>query len=207
MNNNISDAHQVAYQNIVEQKFPGLVKLLETHIDFEKWGFRQTFYGIAQEFAPSVIYDSQGCRVRFVWQIADHQDGPTLDIRYGRLHAPNHQRFMVWNGIDCHCWHHLLDNVLSFLDGLSPQEAVEKNREMAYINQFAQQNKGNQWPHIEWTVRLHSSIWEHYEHHLFDLFDFRYPDLWEKYTQFNREYYRLKPRAYNPSAPLPESIC
>jgi hypothetical protein len=208
MNNTISDAHQVAYQKIVEQEFPGLVKLLETRIDFKKWGFRQTFYGIAQEFAPSVIYDSQSCRVRFVWQIADHLDGPTLNIMYGRLHAPNHQRFMFWNGSYCHCWHnHLVDNVLSFLDGFSPQEAVEKNFEVSYFNQFAQQNKGHQWSHIEWTIRLHSSIWEHYGDRLFDLFDLHRPDLWEQYMFFVAEFYRLKPPAHNPSAPPPESIC
>jgi hypothetical protein len=113
--NNITSA---PYQKIVEREFPGLVKLLETHINFEKWGFRQTFYGVSQEFAPSLIYDSQRCRVRFIWQIADHRDGPTLAIRYGRLHAPNHQRFMSWNESYCHCWHILLENVLNVSSGV-----------------------------------------------------------------------------------------
>ena len=123
MNNTIS----AAYQKIVEQELPGLVKLLETRMNFEKWGFTQSFYGAAQEFNPSVIYDSRSCRVRFVWLSADLRDGPdsaTLDITYGRLHASNQQRFMIWNGSKCLCWHNL-DNTFWFLDGLSPQEAVK----------------------------------------------------------------------------------
>lgn len=196
------------YQKIVENEFPEFIKLLERCMSFDRWGFKQTFYGTAQEFAPSVIYDSQSCRVRFLWLTADPRDGyTTLDIKYGRLHASNHQRFMLWNSKKCHCWHNI-DLALSFLEGFSPQEAVEKSREISsFVDQFAQINKEHSWSEIEWSARFHSAIWDHYGTRLFDLFDVRHSDSWEQYTNFINEFYRLKPRAFNPSAPPPENIC
>jgi hypothetical protein len=196
------------YQKIVDNEFPEFIKLLERCMNFDRWGFKQTFYGVAEEFAPSVIYDSESCRVRFMWIPADPRDGyTTLGIKYGRLHASNHHRFISWKGKQCHCWHKK-DSVLSFLDGLSPEEAVDRRREISpFVDQFAQSNKGHSWSQVEWTARLHSAVWEHYGSQLFELFDLHRPDLWEQYTLFVEEFYRLKPRAFNPSAPPPENIC
>ncbi len=199
-----------SYKKLADQKLPGLIQILESCIQFEKWGFKQSFYGVAEEFTPSVIYDSDKCRVRFSWIPADMRDGPdsaTLDIRYGRLHASNQKRFMIWNGMNCHCWHALHDT-FGFLDGLSPQEAVEKSRNVSqFVGQFAQQNKEHDWSHIEWGARLHSAIWDNYDDRLFDLFDLRHPDLWEQYKKFLTEFYQLKTFHPNPSAPPRENIC
>lgn len=199
-----------AYKKLAEEKLSELVQLLETCMNFEKWGFTQSFYGLAEEFVPSVIYNSDKCRIRFGWIPADMRDGPdsaTLYIRYGRLHASNQKRFMIWNGINCHCWHALHDT-FGFLDGLSPQEAVDKSRDVSrFVDEFARLNKGHGWSNIEWSARLHSATWENYGNRLFDLFDLRRPDLWEQYRQFLVEFYGLKPFHHDPSAPLRENVC
>jgi hypothetical protein len=199
-----------SYQQLVaEQKLPGIVQILESCMNFEKWGFKQSFYGVAQGFAPSVIYDSKSCRVRFEWQLGEPRDGyDILRIRYGRLHAPDHQRFILCHGVLSHCWH---DSYLAlhFLDGLSPDKAVERRNKWPYIiDQFIQTNKGKTWSNIEWTVRAHASVWEHYGDRLFSLFDLRYPDKWQTYTYFIKEFHRLNPvRVNDPSEPSPELIC
>ncbi len=196
------------YEDIVKNEFPGFVQMLERCMNFERWGFKQTFYGLAPEFVPSVIYDSESCRVRFLWYRADPRDGyPTLDIKYGRLHASNHKRFITWNGQWCYCWHDI-KMVLNFLDGLHPHEAVKmQNKWPRVIDQFIQSNKGRTWSEIEWTARTHAAVWEHYENRLFDLFDLRHSDLWEQFARFIKEFYRLDPGVLNPSAPWPEKIC
>jgi len=204
MNDEVRDA----YQKIIEKEFPNFVQILETCVDFRKWGFKQTFYGIAEEFAPSIIYDSASCRVRFEWNRGEPKDGYNiLRIRYGRLHAPDDRRFIIWNGRLSHCWHQL-NLALNFLDGLSPNEAVERQNKWPYvIDQFIQANKGRTWSEMEWTARAHATVWEHYGHSLFHLFDLHYPDTWEQFAYFVKEFYRLNPGAHDPNEPFPELVC
>ncbi len=205
MNVGTSNAHK----QFVDRDLSYLVQILGSCMQFEKWGFKQSFYGVAEEFTPSVIYDSDKCRVKFsfiVDSFIDH-DVERLEIRYGRLHASNQKRFMIWNGINCHCWHSL-HNTLKFLDGLSPQEAVKKSRDFPqFIRQFAQQTKGYGYSDVIWVARLHSAVWENYGDQLFDLFDLRHPDLWEQYKQFLTEFYQFKAPHPNPYAPPRENIC
>jgi len=201
-----------SYKKLADEKLPELVQILESHVPFEKWGFKQSFYGVAEEFCPSVIYNSSKCRVRFVWLPADMRDGPdsaTLNILYGRLHGSNHQRFRMWKGRKCHCWHNLyLDRIYHFLDGLAPQEAVNKTYELPlFIRQFNQLNKDTGWSNFEWAIRQTSMIWVYYGNRLFDLFDLHRPDLWDQYTLFIKEFYQLSPSVFNPSAPPREAIC
>jgi hypothetical protein len=41
-------------------------------------------------------------------------------------------------------------------------------------------------------TETHAMIWEHYGQRLFELFDLRRPDLWEKYSSFVIQVYDLK---------------
>ncbi len=103
----MNDGINSSYKKIVEQEFPGFVQTLESCMSFGKRGFRQTFYVMAPEFAPSLIYDSDSCRVRFIWLRGDIRDGgyPTMSVRYGRLHASDNHRFILWNEQLSHCSH------------------------------------------------------------------------------------------------------
>ena len=79
-------------------------KLLNENLDFERWGFRQS-YILPKKF-PLIIYDSQWCRVKFSFDHGDrYDDRAHLSVYYGRLHAPSDDSFMVWNDEKCWCWH------------------------------------------------------------------------------------------------------
>src|SRR5258706_3149015 len=205
----MNDGINSSYKKIVEQEFPGFVQTLESCMSFGKRGFRQTFYVMAPEFAPSLIYDSDSCRVRFIWLRGDIRDGgyPTMSVRYGRLHALDNHRFILWNEQLSHCWHRI-DLALNFLDGMTPQEAVEKRNEWPTVmDQFIQANKGHNWSHIEWTARTHAAVWEYYGNRLFGLFDLRYLDLFDQYMLFIKQFYKLNPGPIDPSQPWSERIC
>jgi hypothetical protein len=191
-----------------EVNFPEFIQMLKGCMNFDRWGFKQTFYGTTTDFSPSVIYSSEKCRVMFLWHKGDVRDGyATITIRYARLHATVNHKFMLWNGQKFHCWHYV-DLALSFLDDLSPHEAVEKQSKWPNVmQQFIELNKKQNFSQVEWKARMHAFVWEHYGNRLFDLFDLRRPDLWEQYKLFVREYYRLDPGVFNPNSPPPENIC
>ena len=119
---------QDRFEEIERNRFPQFFQMLERNLDLKRWGFQQTFSGIAGHFCPSVIYDSDVCRVRFLWYESDPLGTPTVLVRYGRLHAPIDHRYMTWNGQKCYCWHNPR-MAFHFLDGLSPQEAVNNRYE------------------------------------------------------------------------------
>lgn len=122
-------------------------------------------------------------------------------IYYGRLHAPNEDTRMLWNGEECYCWHEL-DNVLHFLDGRTPAETVQLRyahpiTDLFYEEELSQKYKTQP----EWLAQMHVAIWQHYGQRLFDLFDLRQSDLWKQYQQFLKEVYDIagrKPR-FGPS--------
>ena len=162
-------------------------------MNFSRWGFQRAFLGIAEQFTPSVIYDSDRCRVRFHWSEPDVRDVPTIYIRYGRLHAPTDQRYILWNGQQCYCWHDPR-MAFQFLDGSSPQDAVNNRfkwpRNLERIHQSIT-GKGLSQP--ERQLRMHSASWDYYGERLFSLYDFHHPELWDKYSQFMKKCYEIKP--------------
>jgi len=194
------------YREVVERELPAFIQILESCLDFDKWGFKRSFYGLAPELSPCVIYDSDSCRVKFCWAPGDMRDESYMHVWYGRLHASDDELFILWNGYPSHCWH-AINKILNFLDGLSPQEAVEKrNKRPVVMEQFIQANKGDNWSEVEWTARLHAAVWEHYGNRLFDLLDLHHSELWDQYTSFTRNFYELNP-GVNLNEPLPERIC
>ena len=187
----------------VHPRLQSLTELVERFLPFQQWGFTQNarFFGqsenrmvIHEKWAiPIVIYDSDYCRVKFLFDQED-RDFP-LRVHYGRLHAPDDEWLMKWNGEDCYCWHDIY-TALKFLDGNTPREALEKShirpeglKEFRYVKR---QDIDNQ---PEWDARIHAKFWGYYGNRLFELFDLRHPELWEQYTQFIKEYYNLQFRS------------
>jgi len=124
-----------------------------------------------------VIYDSEWCRVQFSLSGGDMPGTYELPVRYGRLHAPDNEAVLIWNGEKCLCWHNVND-ALRFLDGLSPQEAVDQLHKQPppVVEQFRQSELGKKlhYAHLpEWIIREEAAIWEFYGQRLFDLFDLR----------------------------------
>jgi len=199
----------------VKNEFLGLVQMLEQAIDFKRWGFQQIFLGISEKFPPSVIYDSEWCRVRFIYFEPDPRDQyKKITSMYGRLHAPVNENVIIWNREKCYCWHSI-ELALNFLEGLSPKDLTGKSETPRIMEKFYQPGIQNilGLDHIatsdvqpEVMARMHASIWDHYGQELFNLIDLRHPELWEQYRFFIKEYYRLNPRIIKVSPPR-DSIC
>lgn len=173
--------------------FPLLVQAITDHLDFKKWGFDMRVFPSRTlgDFSSAIIFQSESCKVRY-WTFRDRPyEQPEIYFTYGRLHAPNEKHIMIWNGRECHCWHnHLfLYIVLGFLDGLSPQEVAKK--EFPYypelISKFNKEALGG-WSQHERHARFQNTIWNHYGKQLFDIFDTRMPDLWNKFIDFYQEF-------------------
>jgi hypothetical protein len=181
-------------------------QVAESFLKLESWGFKESYRSAKP---GKLIYDSEWCRINLVWGGWDPLGGNSISIHYGRLHAPNEEATIIWDGEECHCWHRF-ELALHFLDGRTPENASK----MIYTHPLIQQYKSSELGQSlagkrrqpEWLAREHATIWQHYGKRLFELFDLRRPDLWEKYRQFLKEVYDIKGRSAHIEPPL-DRIC
>ena len=174
-----------------------LIELIEENLEIKRWNFRVTFTKFIKPRNIKIIYDSKWCRIKFMFSRMHFPETDEIMIEYGRLHAPNEEAFMIWQGEVCRCWHSILDP-LRFLDGLTPEEAYEQakiDKELpSAVKNFRLSQRGEEllkeYPPKS-VIVLHSTLWKTYEKKLFELFDMRHPGLWEEYRRFLKEYYRL----------------
>jgi hypothetical protein len=174
-----------------------LIQLIEENLEIKRWDFRLTFTKFIKPNNIRVIYDSEWCRVKFMFSRMHFPETDELLIDYGRLHAPNEESFIVWNDERCRCWHNVLDP-LRFLDSLTAitaykQAMVDKQLPLV-VRDFRKSKLGkkllNEYPPKS-AIVLQDTLWKYYGERLFELFDLRQPDLWEEYRQFLKEYYSL----------------
>ena len=166
-----------------------LTQLVERLMPLQTWGFKQSALFFTKSNYPVAIYDSEQCRVRFL--LDQDRSGNSMFVSYGRLHALNDDEIMNWNGNECYCWHRI-NMALRFLDGISLSQVVEKQyKRPQIIEEFelSELAKGTK-DEAERTLFMHASIWEHYGNHLFDLYDLRQPELWERFTQFSDKFHK-----------------
>jgi len=198
-----------------KKKYKELTRLLERIFNFKRWGFRQSYSFISPKYLPYVIYDSECCRIKFSLGTGDIPGAYEMSISYGRLHAPDSEAVIIWKGEKCHCWHNVF-HALDFLDGLSPQEAVDRLRiQKQWPKPVEEFSQSEFWKKLlvdrlpERSARLHAAIWEYYGQRLFDLFDLRRPELWEEYSLFISGYYKILNRKPMPGNPFPseDKIC
>lgn len=197
------------YEEMVNKKFPEVIRTLEQYLNFKRWGFQMTFYGVSTKFPPSVIYDSEWCRARFLMPIPDWRESEsTIHIRYGRLHALNDEELISYDGEECYCWHDI-GLALEFLEGVAPQQAANKNFASQSVIKGFMDSIGPNLRQLEWLTRTHSKIWDHYDQRFFELFDLRTPTLWKQYVEFVKEFRAIKAtkssRHYG--GPWPANIC
>lgn len=189
-----------------------VIQLIEENLDLQQWYFKLSYTDFTNLSSQVVIYDSPFCRISFSFSRQRLPKYDELRIEYGRLHAPDDEPFMEWNGQTCRCWHGMLE-YLRFLDGLSSQEAVTQdndNKQLPRIvREFNSSNIGRElleeYP-PKYAVVLEASIWNYYGQKLFDLFDLRRPDLWDEYRRFLKEYYRLLDMKASYGPPY-ENVC
>ena len=196
----------------VDEVWEALIQLIEDSLEIKGWYFSPTYTKFIKPNNYKLIYDSEWCRVKFLFSRMHYPETDKLLIDYGRLHAPNEEPFMVWNGERCRCWHNVLDP-LRFLDSqtasaVQGQSAADKKLP-SIVRDFRKSKLGkkllNEYP-TKSTLVLQDTLWTHYGERLFEIFDLRRPDLWEEYRRFLKEYYSLL--GLKPSyGPLHENVC
>ena len=184
-------------------------RLARKYLGLNRWNFQESARNREIKF-PKIIYDSEWCRVKFSWGGWEMFGGYTINIYYGRQHALNDEKVMIWNGEKCYCWHDI-STAINFLDARPLSDIVGKNyRRPRVMEQFIQSDVGQSLKdrrfQPEWITRMHAAIWDHYGTRLFELFDLRQPRLWEKYRHFMKSLYDLEGRSPNIKPPL-DSIC
>ncbi len=193
-------------ENIVKIEFPKILQEIEKNLRPNDHGFELIHVGAVPNSLPSILYQSKQCKLR-IQSLRDRpHDGIELYVHYGRLHAPLDKDVIEWNNDKCYCWHSLLNGqVLNFLDGVSPIDLVSGD----YVTprgykEFSESNKEAKW----WSPpkslsKRHAFLWKYYGQRLFNLFDLNYPNLWDDYRNFLKDYYKqynekFSAHSYNP---------
>ena len=181
-----------------------MTRIAQSILDLPTRGFKETY---RSDKPGEMIFDSTSCRISLTWGGWDQAGGNSMHIHYGRLHAPNKDITMVWQGEECHCWHEL-DYVLHFLDGRTPAEAAELDvihpiTDPFYETEITQKFRRRQ---PECIAEMHITVWKQYGQRLFDLFDLRQPGLWKKYQEFLKEVYDIQGRDSDINPPL-DKVC
>jgi hypothetical protein len=181
-------------------------RIAQSYLDLDEWGFKESFRASKP---GKLIYDSEWCRLSLIWGGWDPLGGNSISIYYGRLHAPEENAMMIWNGEECYCWHRV-ELALHFLDGHTAESASKTIYTHPLIEQYKRSELGQSLKgkrrQPEWLVQKHVIIWQHYGKRIFELFDLRRPDLWEDYRQFLKEVYDIKGRSPNIKPP-PDKVC
>lgn len=181
-----------------------MTRVSQGFLDLTGWGFKESYHSAK---LGKLIYDSEWCRLNFVWGGWDPLGGNSISIYYGRLHAPNEKATMICNGEECYCWHGF-EHALHFLDGRAPADIAKKDlfhslTDQFYELEFRQKFRRRQ---PEWLAQMNAAVWHQYNKRLFELFDLRRPDLWEQYRNFLKELYNIKGRSPNIKPP-PDKVC
>lgn len=175
------------------------LSILAKHLNFADWGFQQSY--IEPGKYPTIIYDSEWCRVKFSFEGSgdQHDHGTYLNISYGRLHAPSQASSMLVNKEEHWCWQ--ADNLfLNFLDGLSPEESIKQKYTPRVYAQYKESDLAAELSNLspaERATGMVAYIWKEYGQKLFEIFDLRHPDLWEDFKTFVNEMYVIEqPNTY-----------
>ena len=181
-----------------------MLRIVNDFSKIETWKFEESF---RSEKGNELIYDSEWCRISLTWGGWDQAGGNSMHIHYGRLHAPNENITMNWQGEECRCWHEL-DYVLHFLDGRTPAEAADLDVSHPTTDAFykSEITQKFQRRHPEWMAEMHLTIWQQYGQRLFDLFDLRQPELWKQYQAFLKEVYDIQGRDSDIKPPM-DKVC
>jgi hypothetical protein len=181
-----------------------MTRIAQSFLNLGSWGFQESYRSARP---GNLIYDSEWCRVNLIWGGWDYAGGNSINIRYGRLHAPNENSMLIWKGEECHCWHRF-EYALHFLDGRTPIDAAKLDFSHSITDPFYESEIREEYRHRqpEWLARMHAAVWEQYGKHLFGLFDLRRPEAWEKYQQFLKGVYDVKGRTPHIQPPL-DKVC
>jgi hypothetical protein len=180
-----------SYNYIVSVEFPNIFQAIEKFLKPQDRGFELVYSGFVPNHSPTILYQSNQCKMRIRCDRDRPYDDIEVSVNYGRLHAPLDEDIIEWNGEKCYCWHSLGPRpLLHFLDGLSPFEA-EQLTFSRIERDFFESSRDKGWTVSEHFARKHAMIWKHYNQCFFDFFDLQYPKVWEEYSLFLKKYYEI----------------
>jgi hypothetical protein len=181
-----------------------MLRIVDNFSMLKWWGFKESF---RSNMGTELIYDSEWCRISFVWGGWDPLGGNSISIYYGRLHAPNESATMIWDGEECHAWHRFIP-AIHFLDRRSPIEASKAGTSHTLTDKYYEDEyrKNFHRRQPEWLIKMHMEIWEYYDKRFVELFDLRKSDLWEQYRRFLKGFYDIKGRRRS-IVPARDKVC
>lgn len=181
-----------------------MTRIAQSILSLPERGFNETYRSVK---SGELIFDSMMCRISLTWGGWDQIGGNSMHIHYGRLHAPNEGITMHWQGEECRCWHDL-DYILHFLDRRTPAEAAKLDVSHPTTDPFYKteitQNFRHRQP--EWLAEMQVTIWNQYGQDLFNLFDLRRPELWQRYQKFLKDVYDIQGRDSDIKPPM-DKVC
>jgi len=163
------------------------------YLPLARFGFYETY----RDGQGLLILNSEWGRVRFsaTWEQHpyNHYDGKyELSIYYGRLHAPNQDVGMKWQGEICECWLATWHYMFEFIDHAFPNQSRVSDNDI--FDEFRKKSK--EFPNgIHWRLAYTAEVWKYYTPQLFELFDLRRPELWEQYRDWLKARYIAEGRS------------
>jgi hypothetical protein len=170
-----------------------LIDLTERFLPLNKWNFKRSSQFVGATYFWVAVYDSKRCRIKIEYEAVPGRDYERhFSVFYGRLEVPDNASVLLGEpeqGSYNLLWHNVR-LPLHFLNGLSPREAkMEKYPRL--IREFEQSDVVKNAHKPENNLVMHAQIWEIYGQRLFDIFDARNTDLWERYCAFVKEYWEI----------------
>ena len=175
---------------------------IKNNLPLEKWGFSNF-----SEVPNGYIFDSKTCRVKFELSLFNYYPLHETIIYYGRLHAPDNENHINWNGEKCLCWHKNIWVAIPFIEGVSAQQLANDSQGETW--QYFVNILKVDYPHtdyLEYPLRLHAKIWEHYGGKLFSIFDLSNLEVWEEFSKYSAVYTENVNRELNVTRDV-EMIC
>ena len=189
-----------------------IANLAKACLTLTQWEFQEDTRvdALSASQIPLIVYKSPKCKIKISfneWNPPHQTEEYSVDFYYGRLSSPNDKNIVGVGEDACHCWHSIA-RALHFLDGhdaaYTANNLLSHDRIKAYGKLFSSSSLLGKQP--EWEIRKHAYIWEEYAPRLFDMFDVRNIDIWERYKEFLKQVYDIKGRRPN-IVPSLDKVC
>ena len=196
-----------------QKSFDEAQEMIKRILEPKKWGFRESYREVIYEYPFQVNYDSQWCRISFVRTSSGRwKKGISLSVHYGRLHVPNNlPTLLEWRKSECRPWFSEWYILLPFLEGVSPEKAGKEHWKPDFIYPYIENVPKTEDGNAERRLKRERAVWDCYGTDLFEVFDVRQPELWERFKKYIQAYYdaqgwKQPPREKYPLPP-PWELC
>ena len=147
------------------------IEIIERCLPLNKLKFKESSRFFNNKIFPTVIYDSDTCRIRFFDDGKDRYGDHHIFVHYGRLEVPDDAIVLVGKDAEnFHLYWHSVRIPLWFLDGKSPLEAVNE-KDPRFMKEYKQSELAKRFETPERSLGMHAAIWETYGRQFFDIFD------------------------------------